>query len=334
MFVSKTMNDSIRKYFLSYRTVLKMLKFRGYKIPKSHDVDPFLNELFCVDDIDELKKLMSFSAKKISDHSKLKIIWIPEQKVGAPTLKELYNKFSDEGVTRAILIAEAQPTSPASGMLMSIRNAGGCYIETFTLSETVMFVLDHELVPIHEVCSLEEKEEIFNSMGIIRSFAIVFSSKKSSLRNEIMELLMRLNFYAISCLTEKECISAMDNRRPDLVIVDFSFIDFETIEFISNLDENIPIVFVALSDDIRRGKRLRKIKGKNTRVTDYPFSHKTKNLLKSVVDHKNPSKKLPNILLSDICIRHIGALEGDLIKIYRKNTIDPDLVSPYYRLVV
>ncbi len=132
----------------SRKIVLKMLKVRGYEIPDKP-------ELLCVDS----EEYMTYKTDDPDD--KLYIFFPKTPKVGVTTIRQYTKEMEEAGVTHAIIVVKESITAFAKQDLVKAKPA---IIEPFKESFFLIDIMDHVLVPKHELLTPEEKTALLQGL--------------------------------------------------------------------------------------------------------------------------------------------------------------------------
>lgn len=157
-------DEEITRLFRVRRTVLQMLKDRGYAVEKSEleitrkDFVQKFGENMKREDLLILKHREKDSSDQI-------YIFFPEgTKSGVPVVKAFLNRMKTDNVPSAILVVQKGLTPPAKAAVTEIN---ACFrMEVFEEAELLVNVTEHAFVPQHKVLSSEEKKEILAKYGV------------------------------------------------------------------------------------------------------------------------------------------------------------------------
>lgn len=161
-FVDQGSVDSLR-YYLSRRTVLEMLRDRGYLVPESEielSLEDFRNKYTQDPDVDRL----SISALHKSDPSdKVRVIYCAPIVVKVNTIRVVATKIMDgDTLSRLILIVQNQITSQAMKTLELFKFK----VEIFQITDLLVNITKHLLKPQHRVLTAEEKQRLLKKYSI------------------------------------------------------------------------------------------------------------------------------------------------------------------------
>ena len=96
------------------------------------------------------------------NEQKILVFYPGDDKVGSNTIKQIATKMCELNVLTAIVVLKGT-TSIARKELESLNP---CKIEIFTQDELMVNITEHELVPKHEVLSLDQKHEVLKKYRV------------------------------------------------------------------------------------------------------------------------------------------------------------------------
>ena len=157
--------EELSLLFKVYKTLNKMMEDRGYlkSDEKEINYDSFLET------IKEEKCMKGIFCKLLDKNDpKKKILlyyqYIPTQKLNMETIKSFIDILSKSKVNEGLIIIPGKISDQAKKKIQEIKNE--LLIEIFTLSELVVNITEHELVPKHILLSLKEKEDLLKRYRI------------------------------------------------------------------------------------------------------------------------------------------------------------------------
>ncbi|TVT99617.1 hypothetical protein EJB05_55047 [Eragrostis curvula] len=155
-----------KRLFLARRTVLEMLRDRGYSV-QEHELARTLPEFRAWwAERPELERL-SITTTLVSDHSnKLKVIFCPPEPVKKATIREIYSGIKDENLSRLILVLQGKIMSQARE---SLKDIFSFKVDTFQITELLVNNTKHVLKPKHEVLTEEEKTKLLKEYNVQES---------------------------------------------------------------------------------------------------------------------------------------------------------------------
>ncbi|XP_054815865.1 DNA-directed RNA polymerase V subunit 5A [Prosopis cineraria] len=151
------------RYYLSRKTVLEMLRDRGFSIPSS-EIGLSLAEFRAIHgqspDIERLR----FSATHASDPSKRILVifcWPGVVKVNA--IRSLVGQlFNTDTLSGMILIVQEQITNQALKALEVLKFK----VEVFQITDLLVNITKHVLKPKHEVLTNQQKQELLKKYNL------------------------------------------------------------------------------------------------------------------------------------------------------------------------
>ncbi|TVU27044.1 hypothetical protein EJB05_29622 [Eragrostis curvula] len=191
-----------KRLFLARRTVLEMLRDRGYSV-QEHELARTLPEFRAWwAERPELERL-SITTTLVSDHSnkvvfltvfwpsmimdkhlpridrsgssgcaelcvvdRLKVIFCPPEPVKKATIREIYSGIKDENLSRLILVLQGKIMSQARE---SLKDIFSFKVDTFQITELLVNNTKHVLKPKHEVLTEEEKTKLLKEYNVQES---------------------------------------------------------------------------------------------------------------------------------------------------------------------
>ncbi|XP_073284998.1 DNA-directed RNA polymerase V subunit 5A-like [Primulina huaijiensis] len=161
-FVDNGSSESHR-YYLARRTLLEMLRDRGYAVPSS-DIELSLQEFRDrhgqTPDVDTLK----ISALHRDDPSlKTLVLFCPPNIVKVNVIRAIVTEIVNrDRLNRLILVVQSKITSQALKAVELI----SCKVEIFQILDLLINITKHELKPKHQVLTDEEKESLLKKYSI------------------------------------------------------------------------------------------------------------------------------------------------------------------------
>ncbi|XP_010465688.1 PREDICTED: DNA-directed RNA polymerases II and IV subunit 5A-like [Camelina sativa] len=151
-------DEEIKKLYLVQRTLMQMLKDRGYSIEDS-EITMTLGEFIekYGDDF-KRKALNTLKAKKNDDNEKLYIFFPNKSKVGVADMKKYTNKLKSDNVFRAILVVQDIKDFSSFAQLSIREIYPKFHIEVFQEGELLVNVKNHVFVPEHQALTTDEKK--------------------------------------------------------------------------------------------------------------------------------------------------------------------------------
>lgn len=147
------------KLFRIRRTVLKMLRKRGYIVDEdmlSMDTEGFRQRFTDNPNRDALTVLV----EKTDDTTDQLFVFFPtDEKLGLGPIKLYCNRMKDNNVSRAIIVVRGSLTSIAKTAISELSQRG-FKLEYFKDAELLVDITEHKLVPEHVVLSEDEKKKL------------------------------------------------------------------------------------------------------------------------------------------------------------------------------
>lgn len=152
--------DNATRLFRCRKTCLEMLNDRGYLIGQDdleESKDQFIQKFSEEPKRDDLTLL----APKQEDPTDQMFVFYPnEDKVGVKTIKTFAERMKTEGVSRALMVVQANLTPFAKQCLSEM--VPKYHIEVFQELELMINITRHVLVPQHEVLDPTEKKTLLD----------------------------------------------------------------------------------------------------------------------------------------------------------------------------
>jgi DNA-directed RNA polymerases I, II, and III subunit RPABC1 len=146
------------RLFRVYRTIANMLDKRGYMIPRElRDITPltFKSKFGEYPSRDNLTILVE---KADDENAQLFVFFPDDDKVGVKPIKDYTDRMQAEGVTNAIIVLKVDITPFAKQAVQEMSEQ--FRIEHFKESELLIDITKHQLVPVHQVLTSNEKSEL------------------------------------------------------------------------------------------------------------------------------------------------------------------------------
>ncbi|KAF2303948.1 hypothetical protein GH714_024892 [Hevea brasiliensis] len=150
--------DEIKRLFRIRKTVMQMLKDRGYFVG-DFEIN-MTREQFISKFGENMKRedLVINKSKRNDASDQIYVFFPEEQKVGVKTMKTYTNRMKSENVFRAILVVQQNLTPFARTCISEI--AAKFQLEVFQEAELLVNIKEHVLVPEHQVLTSEEKKTL------------------------------------------------------------------------------------------------------------------------------------------------------------------------------
>lgn len=158
-----------RCLYISRRTILKTLKYRGYDLDDElsnlqNETEEEFFEKYIDFDIEEIKSDMTFSltSKKLPS---IYCIWVNTggKKLGIG-VSNIITEMTENDYKNCIIISDLKMTSKASSLIKDVNQ--DMRIDVFTITETLIFAPEHELNPFFRICSAVEKKKLMKDYAL------------------------------------------------------------------------------------------------------------------------------------------------------------------------
>lgn len=159
-------NETLRKYHLSRKNLLKIARYMKYEVPDDLDMEleDFIKK-YSEFSLNDMKEDMTILLNEDKPNS-LMLKWHLQHKLGV-SVADTAEYMEHNKIMKAIIVADGGVTSSSgcNDILQNLRIAKRIIIEVWRLDESMIFVPDHELVPEHRICTLKEKKHLFKVCG-------------------------------------------------------------------------------------------------------------------------------------------------------------------------
>ncbi|KAJ3681056.1 hypothetical protein LUZ60_015545 [Juncus effusus] len=151
------------RYFLARRTVLEMLRDRGYSVPETEierslaDFRAWWNPNLDLDQLTVCYTLATDLSKKI------KVLFLGPEAVKIATIRDIHNRVSKDGLSRLILVLQSKISSRARDAMKLIFSFK---VEIFQLNELLVNITKHVLERNHIVLNPEQKIEFLTKYKV------------------------------------------------------------------------------------------------------------------------------------------------------------------------
>ena len=162
------MDEVMRKYFLSYTNMLKVVEYRGIKVDPQYFTtqENFEKEYSDCETIEDIKEKLGYLTFG-RDDNKILLCWFKERKLG-PSVRSVFDVMQNEKIKKALVVADEGVTPGSKEILKNLKICEKIVIDVWTLEESMIFVPDHKYVPSHRICSIREKKNLFKSYGVTK----------------------------------------------------------------------------------------------------------------------------------------------------------------------
>ncbi len=156
--------ENLRCLYMSWVNIIKIMRYRGYIIPKDFDLTlEEFTETYGDKSLKSIKEYMSDELLFEHNGVTLMAVWV-EKNLGT-NVQDVYEMMIKKGATKALVVVETKVTSQASNILGMLRTTKRIFIDVWTMKESMIFVPDHKLVPKHRICSVKEKKRVLQQYG-------------------------------------------------------------------------------------------------------------------------------------------------------------------------
>lgn len=151
------------RYYLSRRTVLEMLRDRGYSVPSS-EIDLSLQDFRALHGQNPDVERLRFSATHTSDPSeRILVIYCGPGIVKVNVIRGLHGQIANKDtLTGLILILQSQITSQALKNL----DLYPFKVEMFQITDLLVNITKHVLKPKHQVLTEQAKQKLLKKFNI------------------------------------------------------------------------------------------------------------------------------------------------------------------------
>jgi len=146
------------RLFRVYRTISAMLSKRGYMVPRAmREITPAsFKEKFGEH---PSRENLTILVEKADDDTNQLFVFFPEdEKVGVKPIKVYTDRMRAEAVANAIMVLRVDITPFAKQAVAEMSDT--FRIEHFRESELLVDITEHQLVPEHQVLTVNEKSEL------------------------------------------------------------------------------------------------------------------------------------------------------------------------------
>lgn len=162
MFVDNGSVESHRLY-LARRTVLEMLRDRGYGVSVTEMEQSLADFRGLYGDHPDLDQLKVTAVLLRDPLKKILVIFCDPHPIKMPIIRNLYTQYGSESWSRMILVLQSNLTTQARE---NLKHIFPFKVETFQITELLINVTKHTLIPHHEKLSPEEKDQLLKKYNI------------------------------------------------------------------------------------------------------------------------------------------------------------------------
>jgi|EP00505_MAST-04D_sp_SCG-Rhode-Island_P002642 DNA-directed RNA polymerases I, II, and III subunit RPABC1 len=170
----KKRKEDEKRLFRIHKTILKMLRNRGYTIPDRQIGMTYADFVLAYgdDEYDDSgvatgakrsgslrNRLTTWANKEDDEQMRINVEFSEESKVGVEPIRRISKFMEDQGFERSILVVQSGGLTPFAKQALQV--IGSQFkIEYFKESELLVDITEHELVPEHVVLSENQKQEL------------------------------------------------------------------------------------------------------------------------------------------------------------------------------
>ncbi|KAL6006774.1 hypothetical protein ACLOJK_032269 [Asimina triloba] len=147
------------RYFLARRTVLEMLRDRGYAVAPA-DLELTLPEFRSIyGQIPDVDRLLISTSLISNPIQKIRVIFCGPEMVKLATIRTILDQIRNENLHRLILVLQNKITSQAK---KATKELFPCKVELFQITDLLVNITKHVLKPKHEILNPEEKKKLLS----------------------------------------------------------------------------------------------------------------------------------------------------------------------------
>jgi DNA-directed RNA polymerase I, II, and III subunit RPABC1 len=169
------MSTTLLELYRSYKTIIEMLRDRGFLADESFDFpqDPSTPEIVPEKFVEWVGEDVSDARKELQldfDHTsatKPSVMLFWTDSFGTDDIHWIHGEMTEKGFTHAIVIHNRKITSGTVTIIKSLR-VQNIIIEPFTEKETQFNVTHHVYVPRHIICSAKKTAEILEKYHVTK----------------------------------------------------------------------------------------------------------------------------------------------------------------------
>lgn len=150
--------DQATRLFYIRKTLLQLLTDRDYLVAQSARDETLEDFTQRFSNAPNRDTLTMFHRKKDDPSVTIFVFFPDEAKVGVKTIRSYVLKMKDEKVARGIVVVQSGMSPIAKQVLSEIQ--AKYKIETFTETELLVNITEHQLVPKHLLLTNEEKKAL------------------------------------------------------------------------------------------------------------------------------------------------------------------------------
>jgi len=154
--------EILKKLWKSRRTMLEVLRDRGYPVKDSDFVEYETFVKNVGNNEDEVLKDMTLRYERNSAN-KIIVLWLNE--TTPKIIKEIHSTMVKSKTKRAIIVIDGKLSPVSKGTINSLATEN-IHINVYPIEEAQYNIMKHTLVPKHRVCTFSERKKILEGYYI------------------------------------------------------------------------------------------------------------------------------------------------------------------------
>ncbi|KAJ9190582.1 hypothetical protein P3X46_001768 [Hevea brasiliensis] len=148
-----------RRYYLSRRTVLEMLRDRGYDVADSEVTRSLAEFRVEFGDKPDLERLRISASLRSNQHKKILVVFLGSDEIRTAAIRGLLSHIPNkESLHGLMLIVQSKMNHFARKELDKLQ----CKVEIFQITELLLNITKHVIQPTHEILTAELKQQLLN----------------------------------------------------------------------------------------------------------------------------------------------------------------------------
>lgn len=163
------MNFELKRLFCVYKTLLSLLRDRGYQVSDEKITEDVFHNILLVKDNDLDRHNLNFVVHKL--HSKevtLKVIFPDEDGPTSKQIEAYYTECKEQKIQHILIVAQKALSQSANKTITELSSPEN-NLELFLESELVTNVTEHVFVPKHTLLSSSEKINLLQKYRVSES---------------------------------------------------------------------------------------------------------------------------------------------------------------------
>ncbi|XP_071724741.1 DNA-directed RNA polymerases II and IV subunit 5A-like [Rutidosis leptorrhynchoides] len=156
-------DKEIKRLFWVRKTLLEMLRDRGYSVGDSEiniTKDQFIQKF----GENMNRAALTILVSKLDSSDQIYVLFPKEATIGPSELKDMAKNAKSDNVFRAILVIHGKLTPKGQRYLND--TSSPVHLEVFKESELLVNIMEHALVPEHQVLTTEEKKDLLEKYTV------------------------------------------------------------------------------------------------------------------------------------------------------------------------